>query len=178
MIIRPAAASDIDDVLTIETQAFGYPKEAQLVNELLDDPTAKPLLSLLAFINDRPVGHILFTNVRLTNPESSTVTALLAPLAVLPDFQKQGVGGQLIQQGLQSLKSSGTQLVFVLGHPDYYPRFGFEPAGRLGFTAPYPIPEEYAGAWMVQALQPGVIGSISGTVVCADALNQPQHWRE
>jgi putative acetyltransferase len=70
----------------------------------------------------------------------------------------------------------GVELVFVLGHPSYYPRHGFEPAIRLGLMAQYPIsPEE---AWMVRALRPGVIGQVRGTVVAADAMNRPEYWRE
>ena len=65
--------------------------------------------------------------------------AILAPLAVVPDAQGQGIGGALIEHGLSLLQRSGVGLVFVLGHPGYYPRHGFEPAGRLGFDAPFPI---------------------------------------
>ena len=96
----------------------------------------------------------------------------------MPDIQKQGIGGRLIERGLQLLSRSGVDLVFVLGHPEYYPRYGFKPAGHLGFEAPYPIPDEHADAWMVQALRPGVIGSVSGKVICADALNKLEYWRE
>jgi len=70
------------------------------------------------------------------------------------------------------------ELVFVLGHPEYYPRTGFTPAGVLGYEAPYHIPEEHADAWMVKALCPGVIGRIKGAVKCSDILNQPEHWGE
>jgi putative acetyltransferase len=83
-----------------------------------------------------------------------------------------------IEKGLRHLTKTGVDLVFVLGHPEYYPRYGFKPAGHLGFEAPYPIPDEHADAWMVQALRPGVIGSVSGKVRCADELNMPEHWRE
>ena len=76
------------------------------------------------------------------------------------------------------MKESGVQLVFVLGHPDYYPRSGFKPAGVLGYEAPYPIPAENADAWMVQELFSGIIGRVRGTVKCSDAMNQPEHWRE
>lgn len=76
------------------------------------------------------------------------------------------------------MSESGVELVFVLGHPDYYPRYGFKPAGVLGYEAPYPIPDEQADAWMVQELRPGVIDSVSGKVICADVMNQPEHWRE
>jgi putative acetyltransferase len=96
----------------------------------------------------------------------------------VPDAQKQGIGGKLIRQGLELLSVSRVDLVFVLGHPEYYPRFGFTPAGRLGFEAPYPIPDKHANAWMVQALRPGVIDTASGKVICADALNKPEYWRE
>jgi putative acetyltransferase len=70
------------------------------------------------------------------------------------------------------------ELVFVLGHPHYYARHGFNPAAPLGFTAPYPIPEKNADAWMVRALKRNVVGSLRATVVCAKALDKPEYWRE
>jgi len=178
MKVREAIDSDLNDVLSVEKEAFGYEKEANLVKDLLSDPSASPLYSLLAFNNDRAVGHVLFTSARLEGTQNNASISLLAPLAVIPDFQKQGVGGKLIERGLKHLANSGVNLVFVLGHPDYYPRFGFKPAGVQGFEAPYPIPEEHANAWMVQELHPGVIGNVSGKVRCADMLNKPEHWRE
>jgi len=176
--IREAVETDLNDVLLIERLAFGSEIEADLVTDLLNDPSAKPVLSLLAFINDRAIGHILFTAARLSGGQDTGSIVILAPLAILPDAQKQGIGGRLIEQGLAFLSGSGVDLVFVLGHPEYYPRYGFEPAGHLGFEAPYPIPEEHAGAWMVQALRSGVIGTVGGKVICADALNKPELWRE
>jgi putative acetyltransferase len=176
--IREALETDLNDVLLIERLAFGYDKEAMLVRDLLHDPSAKPVLSLLAFQKDRAVGHILYTTARLFGIKDTASIVILAPLAIVPDAQKQGVGGRLIEQGLELLSKSGVDLVFVLGHPEYYPRYGFKPAGSLGFEAPYPIPNEHAGAWMVQALRSGVIGTVSGKVICADALNKPEHWRE
>lgn len=178
MHIRESSESDLNDVLSVERTAFGYDKEAELVRDLLSDPSAKPIVSLLALEDDRAVGHILFTTVRLTPSQDAPPMAILAPLAVVPDAQGQGIGGKLIDRGLEILTESGVGLVFVLGHPGYYPRHGFEPAGRLGFEAPYPIPEENAGAWMVKALVPDLIGSVSGKVICSDALDKPEHWRE
>ncbi|MBT7914863.1 N-acetyltransferase [Candidatus Bathyarchaeota archaeon] len=178
MKIREAIDSDLNDVLSVEKEAFGYEKEANLVKDLLSDPSASPLYSLLAFNDDRAVGHVLFTSARLEGTQNNASISLLAPLAIIPDFQKQGVGGKLIERGLKHLANSGVDLVFVLGHPDYYPRSGFKPAGVQGFEAPYPIPEEHANAWMVQELHPGVIGNVSGKVRCADMLNKPEHWRE
>ena len=178
MRIRESLESDLRDVLHVESQAFGNDKESELVNNLLSDSSAMPLLSLMAFNDERAIGHILFSRVRLADTEDSISAVILAPLAVIPEEQGRGVGGQLIEEGLRLLSESGVELVFVLGHPEYYPSHGFRPAGALGFDAPYPIPEEHANAWMVQELRPGAIGSVSGRVVCADALNQPEHWRE
>ncbi|MDA3937637.1 MAG: N-acetyltransferase [Actinomycetota bacterium] len=178
MHIEQASDSHLETVLHVERTAFGYDKEAELVRDLLHDPTALPRLSLLAFEGERAVGHVLFTSARLEDAPDPASIALLAPLAVMPEFQSRGVGGRLIERGLQMLTESGVDLIFVLGHPGYYPRYGFEPAGRLGFAAPYPIPDEHAEAWMVQALRAGVIGTTRGTVICADALDEPEHWRE
>ena len=176
--IREAVETDLNDVLLIERLAFGYDKEANLVRDLLHDHSARPLLSLLALKNDRAVGHILFTKARLSGTQDTASIVILAPLAILPDAQKQGIGGKLIEKGLELLSTSGVDLVFVLGHPEYYPRYGFKPAGNLGFEAPYPIPDVHANAWMVQGLRSGVIDTISGKVICADALDKPEHWRE
>ncbi|MCK5541859.1 MAG: N-acetyltransferase [Desulfobacterales bacterium] len=181
MKIRKATESDLKDVLYVETQAFGNehgPEIAKLVNGLLGDPTAMPLLSLLAFDDKQAIGHILFTKAYITGSEESISASILAPLAVLPDSQRQGIGGQLIEEGMRLLSESGVEVVFVLGHPDYYPSFGFKPAGALGFEASHPIPDEHADAWMVNELRPGVIGSTSGKIICADVLNKPENWCE
>lgn len=178
MEIREAGTSDADAVYAVESAAFGHDKEADLVMDLLSDPSAQPLVSLLAFENGEAVGHILFTTVSLEGVGNAPRAAILAPLAVVPAAQKRGVGGKLIEAGLKTLKESGCELVFVLGHPDYYSRHGFSPAGRLGLDAPYPIPEIHADAWMVQGLKPGVIGTVTGKVRCSNALNKPEHWRE
>lgn len=178
MYIRKASHLDLDEVLYVERLAFSNDKEAELVRGLLNDPSAQPVLSLLAFKGNRAVGHILFTAASLTETQRPVSIAILAPLAVVPDSQKQGIGGKLIKKGLGLLSEACIDLVFVLGHPEYYPRYGFEPAGQLGFEAPYPIADQHADAWMVQALRPDVIGSVNGKVICADALNKPEHWRE
>jgi len=177
MHIRQSTDGDLEDILLIEHEAFKSNIEANLVREILADPSAKPILSLLAFVNDQAVGHILFTTAHLLSIPRGEV-AFLAPLAVLPKFQKQGIGCTLIKSGIELLSKSHVKLVFVVGHPQYYPRYGFTTADKLGFEATYPIPEKHADAWMVKALTPGIIGSISGKVVCCDALNKPEYWRE
>lgn len=178
--IRKAAKPDLIDILKVEAKAFGAekgPEIQNLVTGLLDDPTAVPQLSLIALEDMRAIGHILFTKARIA-AKKPVAAALLAPLAVIPEARNRGVGGLLIQEGLRLLPESGAKLVFVLGYPDYYGRHGFKPAAAHGFEAPYPISAEHADAWMVQELEPGFIGRVSGTVLCADVLNQPKHWRE
>jgi putative acetyltransferase len=179
-VIKKSSAKDLKGLLEVENRAFGEtegPVIVKLVNDLLADPTAKPVLSMIALHQDQIVGHILFTNSVIKGYESIG-SAILAPLAVDPDFQNQGLGSSLISEGLKILVASGVKLVFVLGHPDYYPRSGFKPAGRYGFEAPYPIPEAVEEAWMVQELNPGYIGSVKGSIICAEVLDRPEHWRE
>lgn len=180
MIIRRTDDSDVNAFLSVQRVAFGDdegPEIIELVKNLLADPSAKPLLSLIAVDKGAVVGHILFSRAQVT-PTINIAAAILAPLAVTPPFQRQGVGGELIKEGLKILSDHGVELVFVLGHPEYYPRYGFRPAGKLGFEAPYPIASEVAEAWMVQELSPGLIGSAKGKVFCAKALDRPEYWSE
>jgi putative acetyltransferase len=176
MYIRETEDADLNDILFVEREAFNSNKEVELTRDMLADPSAKPLLSLMAFIEDQPAGHILFTKACLLNAPRTVAVSFLAPLAVVPKFQRRGVGGSLVKKGLELLSKSGVELVFVVGHPEYYPRLGFTPAGKIGFETPYPIPEKNADAWMVQALRPDVIGSVSGKVICCNALNKPELW--
>ena len=181
MKIRKSTESERTEIEKVHVQAFGKDKGpviAELVRELFDDQSAFPLLSLVAVDNEQIVGHILYTKVIINQDAESVSAQILAPLAVLPIAHNTGIGGQLIKEGLKQLKESGTELVFVLGHPEYYPRSGFVPAGALGFEAPHHIPEEHAEAWMVQELCTGVIGRVHGKIQCSEVLNQPQHWRE
>lgn len=181
LLLREALESDSQAISDVVIAAFGNVQGqeiADLVTDLLEDPDAHPLISLVATINDRIVGYILFTSTQIMHSQRKVSSAILAPLAVHPDYQNQGIGGQLIKKGMEHLKTAGVELVFVLGHPDYYPKHGFSAAGAVGFDAPYPIPFEDSGAWMVQELHPGCIGYVKGQVVCAEALNDPKHWRE
>uniref|UniRef100_UPI003216E3D9 GNAT family N-acetyltransferase n=1 Tax=uncultured Draconibacterium sp. TaxID=1573823 RepID=UPI003216E3D9 len=178
--IRETNSTDFNDIMVVEERAFGYVKEAKLTADLLSDKTAEPLLSLLAFHDKKPIGHILFTRVyRNKMNTNQPLIHILAPLAVIPEYQKQGVGGLLINEGLKRLKEMGSEMVFVLGHMEYYPKFGFIPdAKKLGFSAPYPIPIEYANAWMVQSLNPEGFVIEKGDIICSVELNKPEHWRE
>lgn len=174
--IVEASAADSDSVPGVERAAFAREDEAALVAALLQDPTAQPSLSLLAFVANKPVGHVLFTRVVLAGASRQVPAAILAPLAVLPGYQRQGVGLALIEHGASMLSASGVQLLLVLGDPAYYTRRGFAPASPHRLRAPYPIvPEE---AWMVRPLVPNVLGSVTGVIACAESLAKPQYWRE
>lgn len=179
--VRPSAERDLGAISRVHLDAFGPvegPEIVALVGELLRDETAAPCLSIVAESDGTLVGHVLFTAVGIDSPSERPVASILAPLGVLREFQRQGVGSLLVGRGLGILADRGVDLVFVLGHPTYYPRFGFQPAGRAGFDAPYPIPEENAAAWMVKALRPGAVDRFAGTVQCAAALSRPEHWKE
>ncbi len=179
MEIRRSKESEKTEIDKIHKIAFGEeagPEIAKLVSDLFNDKTAEPLLSLVAVQDERLVGHVLFTKVSIT--QTKVTARILAPLAVIPEAQNMGVGGLLIKEGLEILKKAGVDLVFVLGHPGYYPRSGFFPAGSSGFEAPYPILEKDADAWMVIELSSGVIGAVKGRVECSDELNHPQFWVE
>jgi putative acetyltransferase len=176
--IRIANQKDFTKIMEVEKLAFGSDDEAKLVSDLLEDHSAKPTLSLLALYKNEAIGHILFTKASVEKYEKSVIH-LLAPLAVKSEFQKRGVGGLLIQKGLELLKKIGTELVFVLGHKTYYPKYGFIPdAKSLGFQAPYPIPEKDADAWMVQSLTEDGLVKIKGAIKVADKLMKPDYWKE
>jgi predicted N-acetyltransferase YhbS len=180
-IIRESRMDETGRIMDIHRAAFDVAEGetiAQLVSEMLADPTAMPLSSLVAEGDGALLGHVLFTAVHVVEGGKAFPGQILAPLAVRPGVQGQGVGGALVSEGLQRLSANGVGLVFVLGHPSYYPRFGFESAGPHGFDSPHAIPGEAAEAWMVLELQPGHIGRIRGRVRCCEALNHPRHWRE
>ena len=102
---------DLKDIYAVQEQAFGYEKEAILTLELLEDKTARPCLSLLAYLEEEPIGHILFTRVYIEDRSNTPLAHILAPLAVKPVFQKQGVGGKLIRSGLEKLKQMDSKIV-------------------------------------------------------------------
>jgi putative acetyltransferase len=177
MNIRQTTQADLKDIISVERAAFNRDSEVNLTRALLADPSAEPRLSLMAYVDNQPIGHILFTKGALTN-HPDIALSFLAPLAVIPKFQRQGIGGALVKRSLELLTKANVDLIVLLGHPTYYQKFGFKPAFKLGFEPTYPIPTEVADAWMVKALKPNIIGRVSGRVICCDAMNKPEIWRE
>ena len=159
LTIRTEAAEDFSTVHTVNQFAFGGSVEADLVDALR--PSAHPHISLVAELDGRIVGHIFFSPVTIET-DDSTYTALgLAPMAVLPQYQNQGVGSALVREGLNQCGRLGHKVVVVLGHPQYYPRFGFRPAKERGLRCEYDVPDE---VFMVAELEVGAIGERKGTV--------------
>lgn len=171
MYIRNAIDSDLDNILLVLDKRFGLGKEVDMVKVLLDDPSAKPILSLIAFKDHQAVGHILFTAAHLAKSKNTKAISILSSLAIIPKAQNQGIGGKLIESGLQVLSNSGVDIVFVAGPSDYYSQYGFCSICKKDVSVPFPIPVECAEAWMVQVLYPNVMCSVSGKVVCSDELN-------
>ncbi|MFM6356515.1 MAG: GNAT family N-acetyltransferase [Planktothrix sp.] len=179
--IRKSIDSDRSLINHIHEQAFGLENSREiitLINDLLQDKTAEPCCSLVAIQQSKIVGHILFSNVKIISDQGVISASILAPLAVIPAAQNQGIGGQLIHDGINQLKAMGVPVVFVLGYPEYYTRYGFEPAFPRGYIPPYPIVKAQSDAWMVNILDADLARKYQGKIHCADAFNHPEYWRE
>jgi len=155
--IRVEQPGDVDGIRETNARAFGAPLEAALVDALRG---CDGYLSLVATSHDRIVGHILFTPVSIEPPVDRRIAGL-APMAVHPAHQRSGIGGQLIRAGLEECRRHGYSAVVVLGHPDYYPRFGFVPANTFGLTCEFPSPPE---AFMAIELEAGALSGAGGLV--------------
>ena len=159
MNIRTEKPEDVEAVRQVNIAAFGRENEANLVDRLRE---IEFTFSLVAVQSDRIVGHILFSPVVVEGKCSRKLSILgLAPVAVLPNYQRQGIGTLLIREGLKECGRSGFHAVVVLGHPDFYPRFGFIPASRKSLKCEYDVPDE---AFMVLELESGALQDCSGTV--------------
>lgn len=163
LTIRPETATDYAFVYEINKIAFGQDAEARLVDLLRQNIEFIPGLSLVAQLGPQIVGHILFSKIYIEDHCGNRFESLaLAPLAILPEFQKKGIGKKLVRCGLQKAAELGFKSVIVLGHEHYYPKFGFRPAGRWNINAPF---EVSANAFMaIELVQDGLNG-VSGTVV-------------
>ncbi len=129
--IRQENREDYNEVFEVNRLAFGQDNEAMLVDLLRQSSSFIPELSLVACFGNNIVGHILFTKIKIIDKDKSEVESLaLAPMAVSPKFQNRGIGGQLIKRGLEKSKELQYKSVIVLGHENYYPKFGFSPASK------------------------------------------------
>jgi putative acetyltransferase len=154
LAIRPEQPPDHDAVRAVLETAFGQPHESRLVEALRGDAGC---VSLVADLDGLVVGHAFFTPVRVERFEAMA----LGPVAVRPDRQRQGIGTRLVNGGLEACRARGTAAVFVLGHPQYYPRFGFVPASRFRIRCGFPVPDEL---FFALELRPGALRDVTGTV--------------
>lgn len=158
MEIRNEENQDWSGVQAVNEAAFGAPAEANLVALLREK--AHSLISLVAVEESMVVGHIMFSPVVLSGHFKLKIMGL-APMAVLPAYQRKGIGSALVQAGLEHCKEFGFGAVVVLGHPAYYPRFGFSPAINFGISCEYSVPDE---AFMLVELLPGFLKGASGKI--------------
>ena len=138
--IREEQPRDIKTIRNLNKRAFGQTQEADLVDKLRQ--TCDDLLSLVALMQNEVVGHILFTPVIVEGEDSMLQGMALAPMAVLPEYQRQGIGSALVRTGIEKLKKRQCPFIIVLGHAEYYPRFGFEPASRYGIRSEWEVPDD------------------------------------
>ena len=165
--IRPEAPEDISQVRQVNELAFGQPAEADLVERLRQ--ACIDSLSLVAE-DDAVVGHILFTPVAIESAVRRVLGMGLAPMAVLPDRQRQGIGSQLVRRGLDILRARGCPFVVVVGHPEYYPRFRFERASMHGLASEWEgIPD---AAFMVLVLDAHAMAGVSGVAKYREEFNE------
>jgi putative acetyltransferase len=158
VMIRPERTADIAAVRGVHGAAFPTDAEARLVDRLRAGGQAR--VSLVAEVDGGVVGHIVFSPVSVAAPSGYCHGLGLAPLAVLPEYQRRGVGSALVRAGLAVCQQEGHAFVVVLGHPGYYPRFGFRQASAVGLSNEYGADE----AFMVLELQPGALPASGGLV--------------
>ncbi len=166
--ITEECKQDQDDIREVIIAAFGSIGEAEVVDQLRR--TCPVFISLVAKVDNKIVGHVLFTPVRLVFMEDQIIVGIgLAPLAVLPEYQNQGVGTELCSEGLSRVTLAGYPYVVVLGDPSYYHRFGFQQACDFGIKSAFTdVPED---AFMIKILKPDIMDRIKGVIYYQEEFN-------
>lgn len=168
MIIRREVEGDSSAIHALNELAFGQPMEANIVDNLRS--VCQDALSLVAVENEKIVGHILFSPAEIEGPQGVIKGMGLAPMAVLPDRQRRGIGTQLIRQGIAELRERRCPFIIVLGHHAYYPRFGFERASKYGIQCQCAgVPDE---AFMILWLDASKAGHVSGLAKYREEFNE------
>ena len=156
--IREEKQEDYGAVRFVNNQAFGQPEEGRIVDKLRE--ACKETISLVAVSGEKIVGHIFFSPATIDHQDGQVVGMGLAPMAVLPEFQNQGIGSLLVKEGIRRIKETDCPFILVLGHEKYYPRFGFQLASKYGIRCQWEgVPDD---AFMVLVLNKSAIAGISG----------------
>jgi len=170
--VRPETPADAAAIAEVNTFAFGQHDEARLVEALRSSAAFIPELSLVALEGGEIAGHILLTRLCLRGDDGADREALaLAPLAVLPAWQRRGIGSALVAAAHAAAARLGHAAVVVLGHQEYYPRFGFRPASAFGIRCPFEGVAD--AAFLALELRPGALRGFSGTPRYPDAFGVP-----
>ena len=166
--IREEKPEDFTAIRRVNEIAFGQSAEANIVDKLRKD--SEEFISLVAVDRDNVVGHILFSPAIIEGTGDTIKGMGLAPMAVLPGLQNQGIGSALVKKGLSVLRERNYPFVIVLGHPDYYPRFGFEPASKYGIKSQWEtVPDE---AFMIIVFDAAIADGVSGIARYRDEFNE------
>jgi putative acetyltransferase len=152
--IREERPDDVAAVRDLNRRAFGQDQEGNIVDALRANGAA--LLSLVAMPNDRVVGHIMYSPAVIAGRVKG---AALGPMAVLPEYQRHGIGSKLIEAGNRKLKDAGCPFIIVVGHADYYPQFGFRPASEYGVQCEWDVPDD---VFMLLVLNEAKMAGVSG----------------
>ena len=159
LVIRPEKPEDIESIRSINEKAFGHENESKLVDKLRNRGVLT--ISLVAVWDSEVVGHIAFSPVEVESGAFSFKAVALGPMAVLPGYQQKGIGSQLVRAGLEECRRLGYEMVFLVGYPGYYPRFGFVQARPKGVDCEFQVPEE---VWMFLELREGALAGRRGVV--------------
>ena len=166
--IRKEKDSDFEAIKFVNDQAFKQPLEGNIVEKIRN--TDSEILSLVAETDNQIVGHIFFSCAEITDHPEIKKGMGLAPMAVLPEYQKQGIGSMLINKGISILKNQNVPFVIVLGHPEYYPKFGFEKASEYGIQSQWDdIPDE---AFMILILDRDKMKNVKGVARYREEWNE------
>ena len=168
--IRPETPADYLAIRAVNEQAFGKPNEARIVEAVRESPCFIPNLSLVAESDGVIVGHVLFSRGKVEGEGGTWELLALGPVAVRPSCQRQGIGSRLIRAGLERAIELSHRGVFLIGHPTYYPRFGFTSARAFGLEVPFPVSDE---VFMALPLRAEAFEGVSGIVIYPPAFNEP-----
>jgi putative acetyltransferase len=159
ILVRREEPGDEAAIRWVNDQAFGQADESRIVDAIRT--AGGFLISLVAVEGSTTVGHILFSPVSIATQGRPLRALGLGPVAVAPDVQRQGIGSRLVESGLEECRRLGYQAVVVVGHPEFYPRFGFRPGRAFGLRSEFDVPED---VFMVLELTPGALAGVAGLV--------------